>query len=386
MPLPRAGCGGSAPAPRSRRDRSSVRGKPFDARLRGARMGRIGQRRNRGTTRARAPVHVRRLMGAVAGIASRNPADHENRDRPNGIAHGSARPGRASHVVRRRRRAAAKPGLCDCALLDFPFHREHLTVTACGRLDNLPSCERSSDCTTRRLSAPSCSTRSSVGEQPAPHGCSATSPSRSGTSPRAELFLARDRFGATPLFYTGGAWGVAFASQIDALLDLPRVSADPDPRRVAEYIADLPFDPGSTFYRSIRTVPPAHGVFVRPDRPARIAIGSSPRRRACPWETGRIRSRVPTTVRACGRPLHRRLEQHGHPPQRRAGLIVDRVHRRPAREASRDIHGGLARSSDLRRATVRGGNRGSDWRGRDIHGSNEPRFLAGASRACAARR
>jgi asparagine synthase (glutamine-hydrolysing) len=73
------------------------------------------------------------------------------------------------------------------------------------------------------------------------------------------LFLARDRFGVRPLFYTHAPDGTfLFASEIKCLLSDPRVSAEIDPsvvRQVFTYWA--PLSP-NTVFRGIQELPPAH--------------------------------------------------------------------------------------------------------------------------------
>lgn len=50
------------------------------------------------------------------------------------------------------------------------------------------------------------------------------------------LFAARDRFGIKPLYVHAGARGIAFASEIKQLLDLPGVSRRAEPSRVWDFI------------------------------------------------------------------------------------------------------------------------------------------------------
>lgn len=85
------------------------------------------------------------------------------------------------------------------------------------------------------------------------------------------LFLARDFFGIKPLFYTASAGGFAFASEIKALLDLPGVGREPNPRRVYEYLSRGITDHGSeTMYRDIRQLPAGHCVEISLDSPRAV--------------------------------------------------------------------------------------------------------------------
>src|SRR3989442_13489524 len=53
---------------------------------------------------------------------------------------------------------------------------------------------------------------------------------------RRELFLARDRLGIKPLYFTAPAGGFLFASEIKALLKHPSVIADLDEDAVNHYL------------------------------------------------------------------------------------------------------------------------------------------------------
>ena len=84
---------------------------------------------------------------------------------------------------------------------------------------------------------------------------------------RRELFLARDRLGEKPLFYTEQMPGAefAFASEMKALL-AGGVSRDPDPQAIAEYLYHLYVpDPRSAF-AAIRKLPPGHTLVRRDGR------------------------------------------------------------------------------------------------------------------------
>jgi asparagine synthase (glutamine-hydrolysing) len=79
-------------------------------------------------------------------------------------------------------------------------------------------------------------------------------------SRRRLLLLARDRLGKKPLVYyaapSGG--GLAFASELQALLAHPDVPRNVEPRAVDDYLTYLYVPAPSTAYRDIRKLPPGH--------------------------------------------------------------------------------------------------------------------------------
>jgi asparagine synthase (glutamine-hydrolysing) len=80
---------------------------------------------------------------------------------------------------------------------------------------------------------------------------------------RQQLLLARDRFGAKPLYYRTNAHGLMFASETSALLvgDAP---IEPDPAGLDAYLA-LQYTPAPlTVFRGIRKLPAGHRLIVRP--------------------------------------------------------------------------------------------------------------------------
>lgn len=73
------------------------------------------------------------------------------------------------------------------------------------------------------------------------------------------LLLARDRIGVRPLHYAmlpGGR--LAFASEAKALLEVPGVSAEPDPVALDQIFALWAPLPPRTMFRDIRDLPPGH--------------------------------------------------------------------------------------------------------------------------------
>lgn len=79
-------------------------------------------------------------------------------------------------------------------------------------------------------------------------------------APKRRMLIARDRFGIKPLFYAPLPDGIAFASELRALLQLPGVDRTVDQQALSDYTA-LTFIPApSTFYAGIRALEP--GTFI----------------------------------------------------------------------------------------------------------------------------
>ncbi len=82
---------------------------------------------------------------------------------------------------------------------------------------------------------------------------------------KEELFLARDRLGIRPLFYTSLPQGLVFGSEIKTLLLDPRVEARLDPYALAQaFTFWAPLAPRTTF-QNILELPPGHYMQVRAD-------------------------------------------------------------------------------------------------------------------------
>jgi asparagine synthase (glutamine-hydrolysing) len=80
---------------------------------------------------------------------------------------------------------------------------------------------------------------------------------------RRQLLLARDCFGIKPLYYAATETGLAFASEIGPLLDLPGVSRTADAQRVYDYLRFGHTDHGAgTMYAAVRQLPAAHYAVV----------------------------------------------------------------------------------------------------------------------------
>ena len=74
-----------------------------------------------------------------------------------------------------------------------------------------------------------------------------------------KLFIARDRFGIKPFYFTYMHAGFAFASEPKALLALFPELRQPDDIAVYKFLAEgLLYTEGSSFYQDIHTLPPGH--------------------------------------------------------------------------------------------------------------------------------
>ncbi len=75
---------------------------------------------------------------------------------------------------------------------------------------------------------------------------------------RRRVFLARDRLGIRPLFYTERNGVFLFASEIKALLAFPGVPAEIDPLTIDQVFTYWSPLPGRTAFRNIHALPPGH--------------------------------------------------------------------------------------------------------------------------------
>jgi asparagine synthase (glutamine-hydrolysing) len=78
------------------------------------------------------------------------------------------------------------------------------------------------------------------------------------------LFLARDRLGVKPLYYTSAGEGFAFASELRALLPLIH-SPTADTTALADYLTFLWVPDPKTAFREIQKLPPGHYAWVDGD-------------------------------------------------------------------------------------------------------------------------
>jgi asparagine synthase (glutamine-hydrolysing) len=82
-------------------------------------------------------------------------------------------------------------------------------------------------------------------------------------SRKRALFLARDRLGVRPLFYTSTAGGLIFGSEIKAILASGRISAEIDPAVLDEIFTYWsPLSP-RTVFRGIVELPPGHYLLAQ---------------------------------------------------------------------------------------------------------------------------
>lgn len=86
-------------------------------------------------------------------------------------------------------------------------------------------------------------------------------------APRRRLFLARDRFGEKPLYYSTQLpeMRLCFASEITALLDLPGIDRSVRPESVPEFLTSGYVADPHTIYRQIERLPPGCSLTVDED-------------------------------------------------------------------------------------------------------------------------
>ncbi|MEW6130578.1 MAG: asparagine synthase (glutamine-hydrolyzing) [Acidobacteriota bacterium] len=77
-------------------------------------------------------------------------------------------------------------------------------------------------------------------------------------APRKRLFLARDRVGKKPLFYTQSGNNFFFASELQGLLANPEISREPNPSAIDAYLSWGYVPAPDTGFKNIFKLPPAH--------------------------------------------------------------------------------------------------------------------------------
>jgi len=84
------------------------------------------------------------------------------------------------------------------------------------------------------------------------------------------VFVARDRFGMKPLYFVDDARGLAFASELKALIAADRTQRELDWEALDTYF-ELGYIPApASPFRDVRKLPPAHWLLWRADRETRI--------------------------------------------------------------------------------------------------------------------
>jgi asparagine synthase (glutamine-hydrolysing) len=77
------------------------------------------------------------------------------------------------------------------------------------------------------------------------------------------LFLARDHFGVKPLYYAQSERGLAFASEVKALLQVPGIEAEIDHQALHQYLTFLWVPDPKTMFRDIYKLPAGHSAIFR---------------------------------------------------------------------------------------------------------------------------
>jgi asparagine synthase (glutamine-hydrolysing) len=93
---------------------------------------------------------------------------------------------------------------------------------------------------------------------------------------RRELFLARDRLGKKPLYWTRTSAGMTFASEIKALLAHPAVSPDLDVAAFHDYLTFVCTPAPSTMFAGISKLAPAERMTVGVDGSIRAEVYWTP--------------------------------------------------------------------------------------------------------------
>jgi asparagine synthase (glutamine-hydrolysing) len=78
-----------------------------------------------------------------------------------------------------------------------------------------------------------------------------------------KIFLARDHFGVKPLYYCEKKGGLAFASEIKALLEVPGIDPELDPASLHQYLTFLWVPDPATMFRQIRKLEAGHYAIFR---------------------------------------------------------------------------------------------------------------------------
>ena len=164
-------------------------------------------------------------------------------------------------------------GLARRALLHH-LQRRGLQLPRAARRARAPPATASARTPTPRSS----STPTRPGARRASSASTACSRSRSGTARRAELFLARDRFGVKPLYYADLGRVFLFGSEIKSMLEHDALRARLSPPHLLEYFTFQNIFTDGTLFDDVRLLRPGHHLTdaPRPRRPrARASTGTS---------------------------------------------------------------------------------------------------------------
>src|SRR6185312_11446531 len=85
--------------------------------------------------------------------------------------------------------------------------------------------------------------------------------------PKRRLWIARDRVGKKPLYYSESNGAFRFASELKAIVADPTFDRDIDPEAVRLYLRYGYVPSPSTIYRDARKLPPGHFLIVENGRP-----------------------------------------------------------------------------------------------------------------------
>ncbi len=77
------------------------------------------------------------------------------------------------------------------------------------------------------------------------------------------LLLARDRLGIKPLYYADTPAGLAFASEIKALLTIPNIKRDVDLESLDQFLSFLWTPDPKTIFRGVNKLPPGHFLIYK---------------------------------------------------------------------------------------------------------------------------
>jgi asparagine synthase (glutamine-hydrolysing) len=121
---------------------------------------------------------------------------------------------------------------------------------------------------------------------------------------RHQIFVARDRLGEKPLFWAPTPDGIAFASEIKALADVPGVDLTTDLGGVAEYLSRQYILAPRTAYRGVRALEPATWGLFSLDRAPSFTRYWAPHPRADlppsgPERMALVEHAIDRAIRAC---------------------------------------------------------------------------------------